>query len=165
MFPDANTQSNLKVREAGPEDAELVLAFILELATYEHIRSETSPNIEALQRDLQQTADPRLHCLIAELGGSVAGMAAYYLAYSTNRTKWNIHLQDIFINESHRNLGIGKALMKRLGEIARAKDCGAIEFEVFKWNTNARTFYESLGAVPEEGVLKMYIEGDALRKL
>ena len=155
---------NVTIREAGPEDAELVASLIRELAAYERILGETNPKVESLRQDLRHDATPRLYCLIAEANGAVVGMAIYYLAYSTNRTSWTIHLEDLFVRESHRGRNIGKTLMQRLGAIAKEGGYDSIELEVMTWNSAAK-FYEHLGAVVNPEANRMYFKDDALKKL
>jgi|HubBroStandDraft_4_1064222.scaffolds.fasta_scaffold1002827_2 GNAT superfamily N-acetyltransferase len=152
------------IREAGPEDAQLVASFIVELATYERLLAETHPSVEALQRDLAAQTTPRLYCLIAETEGVPVGFAAYYLAYSTNRTSWALHLQDIFVREAHRKAGVGSALFKKLVEAAVTHKCDSIELEVLRWNDESRGFYEHMGMVANDETVKLYLEGEALKK-
>jgi ribosomal protein S18 acetylase RimI-like enzyme len=157
--------SGLIIREALPCDAELVAAFIIELATHERLLDETCPSIEALKRDLHPAANPRAHCLIAEIVGTPVGMAAYFLSYSTNRTCWNLHLQDFFVREPYRERGVGEYLLKYVGRIAVQNGYESIELEVLTWNNVARSFYERLGMVVIREAVSMYIEGEALKRL
>ena len=46
----------------------------------------------------------------------------------------------------HRRRGIGKALLKSVARLARARNCGRLEWSVLDWNASAIAFYESLGA-------------------
>jgi GNAT superfamily N-acetyltransferase len=48
--------------------------------------------------------------------------------------------------ESHRNRGIGRALLSRVREIAEARRAGRLEWAVLDWNETAIRFYESFGA-------------------
>jgi GNAT superfamily N-acetyltransferase len=54
-------------------------------------------------------------------------------------------LYDIFVEESHRGRGFGRALMRVLEERAREMGIGRIELNVFGDNAGARRLYESLG--------------------
>jgi GNAT superfamily N-acetyltransferase len=47
-----------------------------------------------------------------------------------------------------RSHGIGRALLRELARIARARDCGRMEWAVLDWNEPALKFYKSLGARP-----------------
>jgi ribosomal protein S18 acetylase RimI-like enzyme len=156
--------SNVVLRDVTPDDAELAAEFIIELATYERLLDETRPEVERLRKDLDSAADPRLYGIFAEVDGAPVGFAAYYLAYSTNRTAWSIHLQDIFVRESHRGQRIGAHLIRALAEVAKRHGYEAVELEVLTWNDGAREFYESHGFTVNRETDKMYLEGDALTK-
>jgi ribosomal protein S18 acetylase RimI-like enzyme len=146
------------LRQALPRDAELVAVLIKELATYEQVLNETEPDVAKLRRDLDANANPRLYCLVAEVKKELAAFAAYYLSYSTNRTTWSIHVQDIFVRETFRGRGIGTLLMQGFAEIAKENRYGWIELEVLTQNGQARAFYEHLGFVVNPEATKMYLE-------
>ena len=59
-----------------------------------------------------------------------------------------IYLEDLFVIPALRGYGIGKALLLHLAAIAKARDCGRLEWSVLDWNTTAQDFYKKLGAVP-----------------
>jgi GNAT superfamily N-acetyltransferase len=57
-----------------------------------------------------------------------------------------VYLEDLFVNIEHRGKGYGKALLQRIIEIAKERNCGRVEWSVFDWNTPAIDFYKSMGA-------------------
>lgn len=156
---------NLIIREAGEKDAELVASFITKLATHERLKDELEVDAERLRRDLDVNANPRIWGLIAEIDGMAVGSTIYCLVYNTNTTSWVLHAQDVFVDENYRGQGVGEALLKRLARIAQERGCRWIQLEVLHWNKDALAFYEHLGMIPEKEMGKMYLEGEALRKL
>lgn len=59
----------------------------------------------------------------------------------------NLQLEDLFVAEESRGLGLGKALFTELGRVAQENDCARIDWVVLKWNTPSIDFYEKvLGA-------------------
>jgi GNAT superfamily N-acetyltransferase len=64
-----------------------------------------------------------------------------------------------------RGKGIGKALLVRVAQIARDRDCGRFEWEVLDWNEPSIGFYRSLGAVAMDEWTKYRIAGEALKRL
>jgi GNAT superfamily N-acetyltransferase len=156
---------NLTIREAGANDAELVASFITKLAMHERLKDELEIDAERLRRDLGANANPRIWGLIAEIDGVAVGSTIYCLVCNTNTTSWVLHVQDVFIDENHRGHGIGEALFKRLARVARERGCRWIQLEVLHWNEDAKAFYEHLGMIPEQEMGKMYLGGEALRKL
>ncbi len=141
---------SLAIREARAQDSALVLRFIVELADYEKLAHE----VRAREEDIAALLfcdSPKAYALIAEWDGAPCGFALYFYTFSTFRGRHGIYLEDLFVRESHRGKGIGKALLARLASIARSQDCARLEWQVLDWNAPSIAFYESLGARPLDG--------------
>ena len=134
----------LTIRPAGPDDAEIILALIRELAEYEREPDAVRATAEDIIR-YGFGDKPTFHCLMCLWDGAPAGFALYFYTYSTWEGKPGIFLEDIFIRPEYRRHGIGKAVMIRLAEIAVREGCARFEWNVLDWNTPAVRFYESLG--------------------
>jgi GNAT superfamily N-acetyltransferase len=156
---------SLRLRPATADDAELLASLICELADYEKLRHEATPDAGALRMHLDAEAHPRVEALIAEIGGEAVGFALYFHNYSTFLTRFGIWLEDLFVKPSCRGQGIGFALLRRVAEIAVERGCGRMEWAVLDWNTSAIDFYLRLGARPMDEWRLMRVTGDALRKL
>jgi GNAT superfamily N-acetyltransferase len=133
------------VRNAGPEDAELLLGFVRELATFERAPGEVAATSEDLRRALEGPA-PATHALLAEHAGRPVGAAIYYLTFSTWTGRQGIHLEDLFVEPGARRLGVGRALLEALASECRANGYARLEWDVLDWNVDALSFYESFGA-------------------
>jgi diamine N-acetyltransferase len=138
------------IREARAGEAALVLGFIVELAEYEKLAHEVRAKKEDIEALLFGEA-PKAYALIAEWNGAPCGFALYFYTFSTFRGRHGLYLEDLFVRESHRGKGIGKALLARLARLARDKDCARLEWQVLDWNAPSIAFYESLGARPIDG--------------
>ena len=57
-------------------------------------------------------------------------------------------MEDIFVIEPFRKHGVGKALFLKLIDIAKAENCGRMEWSVLDWNSPALGFYLRQGAKP-----------------
>ena len=71
----------------------------------------------------------------------------------------------MFVDPPHRGEGVGKALLVELARIARARNCGRLEWAVLDWNESAIEFYRSLGAVSMDEWTIFRVTGDALARL
>jgi GNAT superfamily N-acetyltransferase len=72
-------------------------------------------------------------------------------------------IEDMYVSEAHRNIGIGKALFGELARVALKNDCARIEWSVLHWNSKAIDFYKRvLGAVQIDGWQEMRLEEDAI---
>ena len=108
---------------------------------------------------------PYAEVLIAEADGKAAGFALYFHNFSTFLGRPGIYLEDLFVRPEHRGKGYGRALLKRLAEIAVERDCGRMEWAVLDWNEPAIGFYKKLGAQPMDAWTIFRVTGDALRQL
>ena len=155
----------ISVRKATQDDAQIVALFIVELARYERLESEARPHVAHLQEHLSDIANPRLHCLIADDGSEPIGFAIYYFCYSTFETNWGIYVEDLFVRAEHRGKGAGKALFRRIGEIALAGGHRRVDLNVLNWNQASIDVYERLGALHLSEWTRMRFGGYAIRKL
>ncbi|MCY0389697.1 GNAT family N-acetyltransferase [Robbsia sp. Bb-Pol-6] len=76
-----------------------------------------------------------VHCLIAESGGRVVGLAHYLFHRSTIRIGPSCYLQDLFVADAARGAGAGRALLEAAS--AQAKAGGAVRLYWQTRNTNA----------------------------
>ena len=153
---------SLAIRAAAPTDSALIFALVRELADYEKLADEVDATPEQISAVLF-AREPRLFCDIAEWNGEPAGIAVWFLNFSTFRGRHGIYLEDIFVKASYRGRGIGKALMARLAQ--RCVDDGLARFEwaVLDWNTPSIDFYKSIGAQVMEDWRICRLSGPALQ--
>ncbi len=154
----------LTIRPAKPGDAPLILGFIHELAVYEKLADAVVASVEDIDRALF-CDNAKAFSLIAEWEGEPCGFALYFFNFSTFVGRHGVYLEDLFVRESHRGLGIGKSMLIRLAEIAKENDCGRLEWSVLDWNTPAIDFYKSLGAAPMDEWTLFRLAGAALDKV
>jgi len=169
------------IRVAGVDDAALILAFVRELAEYEREPDAVKLTEAELVRDGYPGAggERYFECLIAEEDGEAprspargeeeprveaAGIALFFPVYSTWRGR-AMHLEDLFVRPQFRGRGIGKALLKKVAEVAVERGCVLLYWHVLDWNTPAIEFYKTLGAEPLEEWRRMRVGDEALRAL
>lgn len=152
------------IRRARPGDVPDIHRLITALAVYER-----SPDaVKATEEWLEQTMfgeDPRVFVHLADRDGETVGVALWFLTYSTWTGSPTLYLEDLFVDESARGLGIGRMLFRALAKEARALGCGRIDWAVLDWNEKAMDFYRSLGAHHSTGWQPWRIEGPALDEL
>ena len=152
---------NLQIRSATPSDVTQILTFISELAIYEKAEHEAVATAEQIHESLF-CDQPRAFALMCESAGKPIGFAVYFYNYSTWLGKHGIYLEDLYVTPESRGLGAGKALLKRLAEIAVAEECGRVEWSVLDWNEPAIEFYKALDAAPQDEWTVYRLAGDAL---
>ena len=154
----------MKIRPAGQAEVGIVLQLIHDLAVYEKAPNE----VEATEKKLLETifaSDPKVFCDLVEVDGEIAGMAIWFLNYSTWQGKHGIYLEDLFIKPEFRGRGYGKALLKHLAKICDDKGYGRFQWWVLDWNSPAIEFYRGLGAVAMDEWTVYRVSGQALKEL
>ncbi|MDH1620976.1 GNAT family N-acetyltransferase [Pseudomonas chengduensis] len=151
----------INIRPATPDDAELILHFITDLAIYEKAEHEVKTDAAGI-RDSLFAEGSTAHGLICENDGQPIGYAVYFFNYSTWLGKHGLYLEDLYVSPEARGLGAGKALLRHLAQQAVARGCGRFEWSVLDWNTPAIDFYESFGARPQSEWTTYRLTGQAL---
>lgn len=155
--------AEITLRFATAEDAGILLALVRELAIFE----KAPDAVLATEADLHRHGfgpEPRFEALLAFVDGRAAGFALFFPNFSTWLGKPGLYLEDIFVSEWARKLGVGRRLMARLAAIAVERGWGRLDFWVLHWNP-ARGFYHRLGVRHMEEWLPYRAEGDALLEL
>ena len=154
----------MKIRPAKREEVGEVLQLIQDLATYE----KAPDQVEASRDDLLNTIfakEPRVFCDLVEVDGQIAGMAIWFLNYSTWQAKYGIYLEDLYIKPEFRARGYGKALLKHLAQICDKEGYGRLQWWVLDWNSPAIEFYRSFGAEAMDEWTVYRTSGQALKDL
>lgn len=84
--------------------------------------------------------------LLAEEAGETVGFALFFHNFSTFLGRAGLYLEDLFVQPQHRGKGYGKALLRRLAQIALERGCGRMEWACLDWNKPSIDFYLSLDA-------------------
>jgi GNAT superfamily N-acetyltransferase len=139
------SSKDVSIRNAQPQDSSEILRLIRELAEFEKLDPPDSDAEKRLISDAFKEHPP-FKVLLAEVSGKAVGYAFYLYSYSSFLAKKTLYLEDIFISNEFRRLGIGKKFMAHLKKIAEENNCGRMEWVVLDWNKRAIDFYEKLGA-------------------
>ena len=157
-------ETPISIRDAEPEDATVIHELVVELATFEREPDAVMSSPDSIRAQLEEP-DPPFECLIAEQYETVVGFALFYQSFSTWAGVPGIYLDDLFVRESARNRGVGRALLAEVARIAFNRGCRRLEWQVLDWNTPAIDFYESLGAEIMREWLPVRVSGSALAEL
>jgi len=149
---------NISLKFAEEKDIPVILSLIKELAEYEKLLDKVTVTEERLKENLfgkRKYAE----VIIAELDKKPAGQALFFHNFSTFIGKPGIYLEDLYVKPEYRGKGIGKALLYKLIEVAKERNCGRVEWVVLDWNKRAIDFYKKLGAEPmNEWIIYRLIE-------
>lgn len=89
--------------------------------------------------------DPRepVHCLVAERGGQLIGLAHYLFHRSTTSVENTCYLQDLFTAPEARGGGVGRALIAAVCQNARAAGSSRLYWQTHETNLTAQRLYDS----------------------
>ena len=154
---------NVQFRYAAESDAALILQFIKELAIYEKMLDEVVATEQLLTQWIFR--EKKAEVIFALEDGKEVGFALFFHNFSTFLGRAGIYLEDLFVLPAYRGKGYGKALLKKLAQIATERDCGRLEWSCLDWNKPSIDFYLSLDAKPMDEWTVYRITGDTLQKL
>jgi GNAT superfamily N-acetyltransferase len=161
------------LRGAELRDVGAIVQLIRELAEFEKLTHLLQVTPERLRPQLFGER-PAAEAIVVETGdgktvdgksqGEVVAFALFFTNFSTFLAQPGLYLEDLYVKPTHRGMGIGEALLTRLGRIALERDYGRFEWSVLDWNADAIRFYERMGAtvMPEWRICR--VSGDALQR-
>ena len=133
-------------RFATENDCALILHFIRDLAEYEKMADQVVASEELLREWIFEKQKAEVLFVCEE--GKELGFALFFHNFSTFLGRAGIYLEDLFVLQEYRGKGYGKALLKKLAQIAVERGCGRLEWSCLDWNSPSIDFYRSLGAIP-----------------
>ena len=160
----SETKPDFLIRLAARGDVPTILALIRELAEYERAPHEVVATEARLEESLFG-AQPAAEVLLGEAAGEPVCFALFFHNFSTWLGRRGLYLEDLFVRPAVRGHGYGRALLVRLAQIARERDCGRMEWAVLDWNEPAIQFYRKLGARPNDEWTIFRLMGDGIGRL
>ncbi|RXT52531.1 GNAT family N-acetyltransferase [Bosea sp. Tri-44] len=103
--------------------------------------------------------------LVAEHGDGLIGFAAFSAIYPGPGLKPGFFLKEIYVTETARGLGAGRALLAELARLALARGLRRIDWTAARDNERLLRFYESLGAKPQPEKVFFRLTGEGLARL
>lgn len=136
----------MDIRFATEKDIPAILQCIRGLAEYEEMLDQVVATEALLKEWLfeKHTAE----VLLAEEAGETVGFSLFFSNFSTFLGRAGLYLEDLFVWPQHRGKGYGKALLRRLAQIALERGYGRMEWSCLDWNKPSIDFYLSLDAEP-----------------
>jgi GNAT superfamily N-acetyltransferase len=134
-------------RDDLPQLASLARAAIAELAPMKGgaVWAAREARAEPVERGLATALDDPAHCVVA---GTIDGVVVGYgvIRYETLRdgTRMGV-VEDIFVDEAARGVGIGELVMRELMAWGRARGCLGADVMALPGHRAAKNFFEESG--------------------
>jgi GNAT superfamily N-acetyltransferase len=107
----------------------------------------------------------RADALVAEIDGTIEGLAIFYEGINSFRARPFLFLEDLVVTAAARGKGVGEALVAAVAREAVARGASRLEWAVLDWNEGALRFYRRLGGRPQTEWLRYSLDGETLEKL
>ncbi len=89
--------------------------------------------------------DAAFGSLIAEVDQEFAGLCLFFPIFSTWRGRPGVFVQDLYVDDRFRGLGIGERLLREVASWSKARGGDYLRLEVDVDNVAAQRLYERLG--------------------
>ncbi len=141
----------MTVRPVTPEDVDVVVGLVRELADYEQSLDEALLTSEQLRTALFGDSPALFGHVALDDDGVVVGFALWFLSFSTWRGTHGVYLEDLYVSPAQRGTGLGKELLRTLAAVCLERGYARLEWSVLDWNTPSIDFYRAAGARPQDG--------------
>ncbi len=112
------------------------------------------------------TPNSPTHCLVVENEqGTIIAFAVFLDFFSMFAGNTGIYLLGLFVEESYRNRGIGKSLLREVAQYAQKKGHDFIRWLVHENSDRALQMYQKLGATTEPGWIICRVAGKEIENL
>jgi GNAT superfamily N-acetyltransferase len=155
--------SDIVIRPPGPGDVDALVELCAAHAAWEQAPYDPSGKAARLGGMVLGTA-PRIACLVADGGGALVGYATWTYDASTWDAREFAYLDCLYLNETHRGRGLGRALLARVARAALAAGCIQVQWHTPEFNDPAIRFYARTGA-GRKTKIRFFLEGPALHSL
>lgn len=134
----------MEIRKATTNDFGQIFSLIKEFAIF----IKTPDKVLTSASQMVNDADC-FHCYVAIDKEKIVGFSTYFFAYYSWTGK-TVYLDDLYVTEAYRGLGLGNKLLDKIIETAKANNCKKVKWQVSNWNVKAIEFYKSRGATIDE---------------
>jgi len=150
-------------RFAKRKDCPLIMEFILGIAKYEKMESDVVASKELLEEWIFDKGSAEV--FFALVGGKEVAFTVFCRNFSTFLGRAGLYLEDVYVLPEYRGMGIGKAILRKLAQIAVERGYGRMEWTCLDWNTPSIEFYLGLDAEQMNEWTTYRLAGESLLKL
>lgn len=154
----------IRIRLAQPGDEPAIVAMIYELAAFEDAVEQCTVTESQITAALFGP-EPSASCHLAEVDGEPAAVAVWFRNFSTWDGKAGIYLEDLFVREEFRRLGLGRAMLATLAHECVERGYSRLSWAVLDWNSPAIALYDAVGGKQMSEWITYRVSGSELSAL
>jgi ribosomal protein S18 acetylase RimI-like enzyme len=128
---------------ASDSDADELVELMREFYAFEHIAFDERAARGALRQILSDGKLGVVHLI--RVGTEAAGYLVITFGFSLEFHGRDAFIDELFLRESFRGRGLGRASVEFAAEVCRAKGIAALHLEVERANTRAQALYRQSG--------------------
>lgn len=132
---------NIRIKKAEPADLPAAHRLMEEFASFQKTPEKFTITLEQMLADRGE-----FNCWLAwDDDNNIVGITTFFYAYYS----WigrSLYIDDIYVPEPYRGMGIGNKIFDALIEIGKAANCRKLRWQVSRWNSKAIEFYQKRGA-------------------
>ena len=133
----------MRIWRAGPDDAGVVAGLIAEFGEWWGSSPPPADEIASSVERIMAGDDGEF--LLGAVEDEAAGVCQVRFRWSVWKSAEDCWLEDLYVRETARRSGLGRALVEAALERARERGCRRIELDVNEDNSAARALYEACG--------------------
>ncbi len=142
--PDARETGAPIIRRATETDAEAIHGLVLDLAESIGLTHKVASSAHDI-RSHGFGPEAAFETLIAESNGAAVGLCLFFESFSSWDGRRGIYVQDLFVSEAARGLGLGRRLLAEAAALSAARGGSYLRLAVDSGNVAAHAFYEHVG--------------------
>jgi ribosomal protein S18 acetylase RimI-like enzyme len=147
----ADGRKLVKIRNAVPEDNDMIVKLIKDLNGSEDVR------YFLLTSDVEKYLDqPDARILLAEENGISVGMISFFIRFNLFHAGRVCQIEELVVKEEVQGRGIGGKLLEEVIKIARDQRCAEISVSTMFTNKRAISFYKNHGLIDEALLLEKH---------
>lgn len=138
------SEQKVRFRFARREDAGLIHDMVADLSAF---LGESAKHKASVEDYVEHGfgASPKFECVLAEYGSEVVGLCLFFTSFSSWIGKPGLYVQDLYVSDKVRGLGVGKKLLAEVADLGRSRGFAYLRLSVDAANASAQAFYESCG--------------------
>jgi GNAT superfamily N-acetyltransferase len=141
--------ADLEIAPISAEEFEGLLPLIAAYQRFYEVEEiDEERNRAFFRRFLAPSEDGLL--LGARREGTLVGYACLYWHFSSLEAVESVLMNDLYVSEEARGLGVGRALIEATAEVARERGAAFVEWSTAPDNHTAQHLYDSIGAERSE---------------
>jgi GNAT superfamily N-acetyltransferase len=142
------SERHFLTRYANSDDAASLIVLMKRLAAFEgYLDRFAVKEADLLERGFNAQRPQFAALVCQEDPGDLIGYAVVYVVLFTFDLAPTLVLKELYVTQEARGTGVGKALMNRVIDHARAEHCGLLKWDVLRTNTKAKKFYTQFGGM------------------